>query len=409
MLAFAGLMCCCAAAPAWSAEPVRFATFNLALYGSASGEVLTRLRTGTDKQASALAEIIQRVRPDVLVLNEIDYDADGAVLAAFCENYLAVGQNASGSAAAAEPIEFPHRMTFAANTGEHSGFDLDRNGAIDATPGAPTYGADCWGYGVYPGQYAFALLSRYPIDQESVREFRKFLWKDMPQGLLPDDAATPAPGDWYAPEILAQFRLSSKNHCDVPVTIAGRRVHLLLSHPTPPVFDGDEDRNGRRNHDELRFWKDYTGPANESAYLYDDDSEPGGLPAGESFLIAGDLNGDPHDGQGSDGIAQLLTTPQVLKYAPPTSRGGVEAARLQGGVNPRHGGDPAQDTEDAADARGPGNLRLDYLLPSNDMTVTASGVFWPETSDSLHPLVAGAEHPASSDHRLVWIDVAWPE
>jgi hypothetical protein len=25
--------------------------------------------------------------------------------------------------------------------------------------------------------------------------------------------------------------------------------------------------------------------------------------------------------------------------------------------------------------------------------------------DPLHALVAGAEHPASSDHRLVWIDV----
>jgi hypothetical protein len=100
-------------------------------------------------------------------------------------------------------------------------------------------------------------VSKFPIDKAAVREFRKFLWKDMPGAKLPDDAATAAPGDWYSPEILAKFRLSSKNHCDVPVTIEGQRVHLLLSHPTPPVFDGVEDRNGRRNPDALRFCKDY--------------------------------------------------------------------------------------------------------------------------------------------------------
>jgi 3-phytase len=434
------LTCCAciaillAATAAHAAEPVRVATFNLALFGSHAGEILERLQSGADPQARALAEVIQRVRPDVLVLNEIDFDEGGAVLDAFCDNYLAVGQNVSQSPAAAEPIEFPHRMAFAANTGEHSGFDLDRNGQVAATPGSRDYGADCFGYGVYPGQYAFAVLSKFPIDAPAVREFRKFLWKDMPGAMLPDDAATPAPGDWYSPEILAKFCLSSKNHCDVPVIIDGKRVHLLLSHPTPPVFDGAEDRNGRRNHDELRFWADYIGPADGSAYMIDDAGRRGGLgedagvqssgfriqpgpaasdvpPAASSlqpsssFLILGDLNGDPHDGQGQAGISRLLAAPQVLKYPTPNSLGAVEAAREQGGANADHAGDPADDTEDAADERGPGNLRLDYLLPSSDMQVVASGVFWPESTDPLHALVVGAEHPASSDHRLVWIDL----
>jgi 3-phytase len=431
---------CAASAQCDAVESIRIATFNMALYGGKAGEILDRLQTAADPQAMALAEIIQRVRPDVLVVNEIDYDERGEVLAAFCEKYLAVGQNASRSASAAEPIQFPHRLAFAANTGEHSGFDLDRNGQVDATPGSPAYGADCWGYGVYPGQYAFAILSRHPLDAGGVRQFRKFLWKDMPGALLPDDPAASAPNDWYGPETLARFRLSSKNHCDVPVMVGDKPVHLLLSHPTPPVFDGAEDRNGRRNHDELRFWRDYVGPAAGSAYMYDDAGRLGGLAAarrqtpgvrgqkearrpglqpparhGESpaetsslepsFIIVGDLNGDPHDGEGAQGINQLLTAPQVLKYPAPTSLGGAEASRRQGGANAHHRGNPAEDTEDAADARGPGNLRLDYLLPSSDLKVVASGVFWPDTSDPLHALVAGAERPASSDHRLVWIDV----
>ena len=141
LVAMCGLLACLAvastAAPTSAADGLRVATFNLALYGRKAGEILERLKTGDDSQAKHLAEIIQRTRPDVLVLNEIDYDADGALLAAFCEKYLSVGQNVSKSpGGAAEPIDYPHRRAFAANTGEHSGFDLDRNGQVDATLGA---------------------------------------------------------------------------------------------------------------------------------------------------------------------------------------------------------------------------------------------------------------------------------
>jgi hypothetical protein len=395
------LSCWASACPA---EPVRVGTFNLALFDQTSGAILERLNSGNDPQARALAEIIQRSRPQILVLNEIDYDAEGTVLAVFCDKYLAVPQNVSQSAAPAEPITYPHRMAFASNTGEHSGVDLDKNGDVDPTLGSRSYAGDCYGYGIYPGEYAFAVVSQYPIDKAAVRQFRKFLWKDMPGAQLPDDAATPAPGDWYSPEILAAFRLSSKNHCDVPLDVNGRVVHLLLSHPTPPVFDGPEDRNGRRNHDELRFWVDYTEGA---TYLTDDAGEPGGLSPGSSFIILGDLNGDAFDGAGKEGIAALLAAPRILKYPMPTSRGAVEAARLQGGANASHAGPHDQDTEDAADGPGPGNLHLDYILPSSDLKVAASGVFWPESTDPLAALVAGAEHPASSDHRLVWIDLTW--
>ena len=78
---------------------------------------------------------------------------------------------------------------------------------------------------------------------------RQFRWADMPGNLIPTD--------FYSPEEQAALRLSSKSHWDVPVRIGRRTVHFLVSHPTPPTFDGPEDRNGRRNHDEIRFWADY--------------------------------------------------------------------------------------------------------------------------------------------------------
>ncbi|WP_428307882.1 endonuclease/exonuclease/phosphatase family protein [Lacipirellula sp.] len=401
-----------------TAEKVRVATFNLSLYGESAEQVLNRLTTGSDPQAKYLAEIIQRVRPDVILLNEIDYDAQHEVLNTFCDIYLAIPQHASSaSTGPAAVIEYPHRYSAPVNTGRHSGFDLGRNGTIDATPGSDAYGADAWGYGRYAGQYGMAILSRYPIDEASIRTFQNFRWRDMPDAQLPDDPATPEPHDWYSAAALEQFPLSSKSHWDVPILVDGRTIHLLASHPTPPTFDGPEDRNGKRNHDEIRFWVDYTGQAEQGAYIYDDQGEKGGLaplksepgrPAPDaSFIILGDLNGDPLDGDGPAGIAALLTSPQLLKYPPPASLGAAEQAKLQGGANARHKGDPAHDTCDPADDPGPGNLHIDYVLPSANLRVAASGVFWPASDDPLFGLVGTHPFPAS-DHRLVWIDLELP-
>ena len=54
---------------------VRFATFNASLNRSNAGEVITDLSTPDNEQAKAVAEIIQRNNPDVLLLNEFDYDS----------------------------------------------------------------------------------------------------------------------------------------------------------------------------------------------------------------------------------------------------------------------------------------------------------------------------------------------
>ncbi|MDZ4656355.1 MAG: endonuclease/exonuclease/phosphatase family protein [Bythopirellula sp.] len=397
-----------------AAEPptIRFATYNVSLYAQRAGEVAERLATGDDLQAQAEAEIIQRVRPDVLLLNEVDYEPEGKLIETFQKKYLEVGQNVSESPEGpAQPIQYKYRYFAPSNTGMHSGHDLDRNGRLTDKPGSVDYGADCWGFGQYPGQYGMVILSKYPILAEQIRTFKNFAWQDMPDALLPDNLSTPEPADWYSPEALEKFPLSSKSHWDVPIQIGERIVHVLTSHPTPPAFDGEEDRNGRRNHDEIRFWVDYislTGAQSaDQHYIYDDAGKHGGLPAGESFVIMGDLNGDSHDGQGQIGIAKLLAAPELANYPAPESDGGEEQAKLQGGINDSHQGRPRQDTLDAADENGPGNLRLDYVLPSNDLKVVASAVFWPQNTDTLFKLVGTFPFP-SSDHRLVWVDVSLP-
>jgi hypothetical protein len=296
---------------------------------------------------------------------------------------------------------YPHRFTAESNTGIPSGFDLNNAGGV----GGPD---DAFGFGFFPGQFGMAVYSRYPIRRNEIRTFQKFLWKDMPGALLPDDPATPAIAkDWYSPAELAVFRFSSKSHWDIPIDIGRKTVHFLTSHPTPPVFDGPEDRNGTRNHDEIRFWADYILPGSHSRYIYDDEGGRGGLSPGSLFVIAGDQNSDPLDGDSIPGSAQLLLEhPLVNARNAPTSPGAVQQSALQGGANLTHQSDPAFDTADFGDS-APGNLRADYVLPRKNMQIQDSAVFWPLNTDPLFGLVGLSPFP-SSDHRLVWIDVSPP-
>jgi hypothetical protein len=241
------------------------------------------------------------------------------------------------------------------------------------------------------------LLSQFPIETNDVRTFQKLLWKSMPDALLPPSGKDDNT-NWYSDEDLNLLRLSSKSHWDVPVNIDGQILHLLTSHPTPPAFDGPEDRNGRRNHDEIRLWAEYVS-GEEKSWLVDDQGRKSTLPADAAFVILGDLNADPNDGASYQvAINQLLKHPQINTGLTPSSAGGVEAAKKQGGKNSEHKGDHSHDTADFND-RGVGNLRADYVLPSNNLSATSAEIYWPLSTDP------GAKFADCSDHRLVWVDL----
>jgi hypothetical protein len=371
-------------------QPLRIATFNTSLNRNAAGELERDLATGKDPQAVAIATVIRRVRPDVLLVNEFDHDARGASAALFHDLYLAA-QRADIDAA---PLNFRERYSGPVNTGVPTGLDLDRDGRSDG-PG------DAQGFGLFPGQYGMVVYSQLRIDRRRARSFQHLRWAAMPGAALP-------PG-WYSPEALAVLRLSSKSHWDLPLRVDqgraghGRVLHLLASHPTPPAFDGPEDRNGRRNHDEIRLWADYLTPA-RSDWIVDDMGRRGGLAPTASFVIAGDLNADPLDGGShAQAVRQLLDHPRVANAPAPRSEGAAAAALAQGGANASHRGDAAQDTADFSDRPpSPGNLRADYVLPSRDLVVCASGVHWPAQPDA-----ADAAALAATDHRLVWVDVTF--
>ncbi|HET8951955.1 MAG TPA: endonuclease/exonuclease/phosphatase family protein [Solirubrobacteraceae bacterium] len=398
-----------AAAPgAAQAADARFATFNASLNRGAAGQLVADLSnpaadTVGVRQARNVAEVIQRAAPDVLLINEFDFVAGGQAARLFRDNFLAVSQNGAPAA------NYPYVFVAPSNTGIPSGFDLDNSG--DTNPNDS--GNDAWGFGLFPGQFGMVVYSKHPIDTGAVRTFQHFLWKDMPGSRIPQP--------FYSPEEVAAFRLSSKSHWDVPVQIGKRTVHFLVSHPTPPVFDGAEDRNGLRNADEIRFWADYVTPG-RGGYIYDDEGGRGGIDPSALFVVAGDQNSDPLDGDSlrdADGnpiaIQPLLNSPRVNSRSTPESPGAPEASALQGGANATHLGDPRFDTADFSDT-APGNLRADYVLPSRQVKVTDSAVFWPVRSDPLFRLTGVFDNAnwgpvggfPTSDHRLVWADLELP-
>jgi Endonuclease/Exonuclease/phosphatase family len=381
------------AAPSAQTE-TRFATFNASLNRSSAGLLVEHLSNpGVDdvfrRQARNVAEVVQRVRPDVLLINEFDFDPAAPQL--FHDNFLQVSQNG------APPIKYRYSFIAPSNTGIPTGKDLDNNGTIGG-------GNDAFGFGAFPGQFGMVVYSKHPILADDVRTFQLFRWKDMPGNLIP----TP----FYSPDEVDILRLSSKSHWDIPVKIDKKVVHFLVSHPTPPVFDGPEDRNGRRNFDEIRFWADYISPG-KSGYIYDDQGKSGGLKPGALFVIAGDQNSDPLDGDSIPGsIQQLLEHPLVNTRTTPDSAGAVEATALQGGANASHRSDPRFDTADFSDT-APGNLRADYVLPRKNLRIVDAGVFWPVQSSPLFRLTGVFDFAQwgpvggfpTSDHRSVWIDV----
>lgn len=369
------------------AQTLRVATFNVSmeagnyvgLDASPTGnELFDLLEKGQHQQIRNIAEIIQRVRPDIILLNEFDYVTDCRKgIDAFNANFLQVAQNGS------KPIHYPYHFVAPVNTGVVSDVPLNHSRNTEA-PGNNTFG-----FGLYPGQYGMVLLSRFPIDNEQIRTFQRFLWKDMPENNIAeikDDTGK----TWYSQQTMSALRLSSKSHWDIPLKVNGKRIHILASHPTPPVFDGPENRNGWRNHDEIRFWLDYIGPPESAEYIYDDLGIKGGF-TGQRFVLLGDLNASPVEGDAfREPISQLLAHPKVSQFPLPKSKAGSQN-------NP--------DSVHSQNHTAAWGMMVDYAISSTiGLAVEQNGIFWPEASDELYRLVEN--RAASSDHRLVWVDVS---
>lgn len=347
-----------------SKQGIRFATLNTSLNRPTLGALAKELKSGSSTTARRVAALVAAVKPDVLLIQELDHQAGQQNLETLYRDYLIP---AHGDAT----TPFPYRRHFTSNTGMLTNFDLDR----DQKKKGP---GDAQGYGHHLGQYAFGLLSKLPFESGQIESFQRLLWKDLPNHHL--DRIKIENRNWYGTEMRAVLRLSSKNHVVVPVQYRDRRVFVIASHPTPPVFDGDEDRNGWRNFDEISL---LARLIDGKIPLRSDQGRRVILPSSVPFVIMGDLNADPNKGeQRSGAIQQVLLHPRV------------HAAAAKGALVPSFKNRQTPSARDTSTF----NLRVDYVLPSQQMKVHASGIC----------KVPSNGGKAVTDHHLVWLDATPP-
>ena len=301
-----------------------------------------------DDQALAVANIVARIKPDILALLGVDYDAELQGLNALQKVITAAGH------------PMPHAFSRKPNSGMATSLDLDGDGKT----GTPR---DAQGYGRFAGADGNAVLSRFPFLDQDVEDFTALLWKDLPSPRLPQSNSKPFPST----EAQNIQRLSSTNHWVVPIEVGETIISLGVWAATPPVFDGPEDRNGKRNADENAFWKHWL-----NGKL--------GSPPTKNFILAGSANIDPYQGEGyRDEIITLLSHPRLNDPKPQSPENGTNTVDWP---------DPA-----------PGDMRVDYILPSSDLRVLDAAVFWPDEPD----MISHNGTPASR-HHLVWVDIELP-
>ncbi|WP_395540787.1 endonuclease/exonuclease/phosphatase family protein [Neotabrizicola sp. sgz301269] len=323
---------------------MKLAIWNVELSRAGPGLLARDIASGKDAQVLAVLHVLATLDADILLLTGVDYDRELIAAELLSDRLAVLGADS------------PHRFALRPNTGWQVGLDLDGDGQL----GGP---GDAQGWGQFSGQGGMLLLSRLPIDP-GVTDHSAFLWRDLPGALLP-----PA----MSAEAKAVQRLSSTGHWQVPVLLSdGKILTLLAWHATPPVFDGPEDRNGRRNHDETAFWL---------ALL--ERRLPGLAPPEGPFVLLGTANLDPEDGEGRrDAVDALLASPQLqdpaprAPFAPPPDRGQKGDAALDTAVFPQTGG-----------------LRVELLLPSAGVTVLSSGVMRaPQGTPEAAALSAASRH-----------------
>ena len=315
------------------AETLRVATFNTELSRKGPGILLRDILKGSDVQILAVMDTIIAARPDVITLQGFDYDLQNAALGAFANGLKERG------------LDYPYHFAAPPNAGLQTDIDLDGDG----DPGGP---GDAQGYGRFFGQGSMAVLSRHPIDTSMVQDYSIVLWKELPDNLYPMTQSGPFPSA-AAHEIQ---RLSTNGHWVLPIDHPEMgRIHILTFHASPPVFDGPEDRNGRRNHDEVAFWSHYLGGAFGPA-------------PNEAFILMGDANLDPDRGDGrSIAIQNILDHPALQDPAPASTTVAWPQT---------------------------GKMRVDYVLPSRD---------WAIVDAQVAPL-----NEAASRHSLVWVALKKP-
>ncbi|WP_325050388.1 endonuclease/exonuclease/phosphatase family protein [Falsigemmobacter faecalis] len=226
--------------------------------------MLSEIRAAKAPPLLHLRDVIREHRPDILLLTRFDHDYQTLALKAFA-GFLAEGGGP----------QYAYLVSPVQNRGLIAELDLDGDGKA-AGP------RDLQGWGLFSGDGAMALLSRFPLHLRE--DHSGYLWQDLP--------------GQSGGAVRAGQRLSTSAHWVVEVEHpeAGRIV-LLIHGAGYLRFSG-----AARNRDEVLFWRHWLADKPPGPLLYI------GHPAREAGDTAG-LIGPPFSaGCETPGGVAILTS-----------------------------------------------------------------------------------------------------
>lgn len=332
---------------------LRVATYDVDLGRDGPGLLLHELGQEPKPPLATVLAVIKAARPDLLLLCDFDHDLRGQALAAFAAR-LREGPDG---------IDYAYSYDGPVNAGVDSGLDLDGDGKRLGWD-------DALAWGRFPGNGGMALLSRYPVDLDAARSFRRLRWEDLPGAELPTRAdGSPFPS--AEGRRCCRYPRAATGTCRCCCRTAGACIC------SPPIRR-PRSMTGRKR--PMRGATMTRSPSGRSisAARPSPTTRAGARPGRTRRSWCSAISMPIRGPAGGGALGRLLADPRLQ------DPGGGPTARFRG-------------------KKGPRDLRLDYVLPSRDLTVTGSGVFWPEEGEPLAEAVA-----AGPAHRLVWVDLDLP-
>jgi len=230
------------------ATPVRVVHYNVKELDS------VKLKQGlSHKQVSAAMNVIRKLKPDFLSINEMQYDLKSVPT----KEFKSVGKNMN-------------KVMDLLNLGWSTtdvGFGPANTGTLALKlPGTSDYTtntlkrelADPVNFGVFPAEYSAGGATRFPVVKRIIE--KNIRWTEFnPQRDLSTFKDTNG-----KPLDAKTIELFDKNFMDMVVQIGNKEVHFVLLHTVPSHdFDNAGSPNSARNADQLAFLEWYlTGETN---------------------------------------------------------------------------------------------------------------------------------------------------
>lgn len=304
-----------------------------------------KIDSKNNEQIKAVKKVVKNLTPDFISLNEIQYDYPNIPNS----NHKTEGKNVSKLAKMIGWNDYSHQSFHPANTGKNAKKKADGTYHLNASTREARADADQVNFGVFPGQYSTAGLSKFEILEETIITDLK--WKDFNPDLdlsgYKQADGSPLPND---------MELFDKNFTDLKVKIEDKEVHIILLHTVPSFgFGNPHSVNDFRNAEQLRFLQWYlTGKTNYKVSLKNINP----LPKDSYFLAMGDLNVSIYDKE-SEGQMVLLNTMKTARSWFKTQENSFT-------------------NESGHYGKKPLRLLLDYILVSSNIKIEKAEIMLPK-------------------------------